>query len=94
MAKKLYELAVKTSTYTDNTGKQKGRYDKVGVVLEGQDGPYILMSRTFNPAGINSDRDTILISMFQPRDEQGRAPASQSQAPAGRYQAPDDDIPF
>lgn len=89
MAKKLYDVAVKTGSYTDASGQTKGRYENIGVMLEGQDGPYLMLKRTFNPAGVPSDRDTIICSLFKPRDDQG----GYTQQP--RQQQPiDDEIPF
>lgn len=72
--KKVFDLAVKTGEYQDGDDT-KGRYKNVGVVLEGDNGMFIMLDRTFNPAGVpdlNDDRrDTILISMFEPREEEG-----------------------
>ena len=100
--KKVKDLAVKTGSYTDSTGAQKGRYLNVGSLMKSDDGSFfILLNTTFNPAGVpNPDnRDNVLISVFDLR-EQGDAPAqrpAQRQAPA-QQSAPatlsDDDIPF
>jgi len=94
MAKK-YDLSVKVSEYTDSSGATKGRYQNVGVVMEGQNGPYILLNRTFNPAGVpgQGDRESIIISMFEPRED--GAKAGGAAAPA-RANVPDDtdSIPF
>lgn len=70
MAKK-YDLAVKVGSYVDRDGKEKNRYQNVGVVLEGQYGPYILLNRWFNPAGVPADpnKDSIIVSLFKPRSE-------------------------
>jgi hypothetical protein len=99
MSKK-YDLSVKTGEYTDAQGNTKGRYQNVGVVMEGQNGPYILLNRTFNPAGVpgQADRESIIISMFEPRDDNARAPAP-AQAPQRQAQGQsnlphDDGIPF
>jgi hypothetical protein len=94
MAKK-YDLSVKTGEYTDRDGQTKGRYLNIGVMMETDKGPYILLNRTFNPAGVpgNADRDNIMVSLFEPRQEgQQQAPAQQRQAPAQRPL--DDDVPF
>ena len=101
MSKK-YDLSVKTGEYTDASGATKGRYQNVGVMMEGQNGPYILLNRTFNPAGVpgQADRESIIISMFEPRDDNARAPApAPAQAPQRQAQSqsslpPDDGIPF
>ena len=78
MAKKLYDLAAKVGSYTNNSGQQKNRYQNIGVVLEGKDGPFLLLNRYFNPAGVPCDpsKDSIIVSMFSPQgqdDMRGRA---------------------
>lgn len=101
MAKK-YDLSVKTGEYTDRDGQTKGRYLNIGVMMETDKGPYILLNRTFNPAGVpgNNDRDNIMVSLFEPRDNQSQAPAQQRQASSGfGGRAPvqsdlADDVPF
>ena len=101
MAKKLYDLTVKTGEYTDSSGATKGRYENIGSVMENDKGQFMMLKRTFNPAGVpNSDgRDSVLVSMFEPRPRDGQS--------GGNYQAPagggtggaggindDQDIPF
>lgn len=101
--KKLYDLAVKTSSYTDrNTGQEKGRYENVGAVMQGDDGnKFLMFKRTFNPAGVPNpeSRDTLIVSMFAPREQQGQ----QNHQPPARPQAESlpsggdpysEDIPF
>jgi hypothetical protein len=95
MAKK-YDLVVKTGEYTDSSGEVKARYQNVGVVMENDKGPYMLLNRTFNPAGVpgNADRDNIIVSMFEPKDDRGSGGGSSSGAPRKSAVAMDDDIPF
>lgn len=102
MAKK-YDLVVKTGEYTDQSGAVKGRFKNVGVVMDGQNGPYILLDRTFNPAGVpgQDGRESIIISMYEPRAEQGGQQISQAQQrhseeKSNGYQKQpiDDSIPF
>lgn len=95
-AKKLYDLAVKTGSYTDREGKEKGRWQNVGSVLQMDDGgKVILLSRWFNPAGVpfKDGSDQIMVSMFEPKDQQ---PSAHNAAKANGYQkqAGDGDIPF
>lgn len=107
-ARKIKDIAVKTGEYQDrNTGDTKGRYQNVGALMKNDDGSvFILLQRTFNPAGINSDRETVLLSCFDLRDDDGAKKNDgggqqqsnsrpgvnrQQQAPAGGM---DDDIPF
>lgn len=108
-AVKLYDLAVKTGSYTDrNTGAEKGRYQNVGSVLQMDDGSkMILLSRSFNPAGVpfKDGSDQIIISMFKPKEADGNSgshepastPAQQRARPASTNAAAagfDDDMPF
>lgn len=91
---KKYDLAVKTGIYTVN-GETKNRYLNVGAVMQGDNGPYIMLNAAFNPAGIarKEGSDSILISCFEPRQDgqQRQAPAKQEAAGGGD---PGDDIPF
>jgi hypothetical protein len=94
---KKYDLVVKVGEYTDGQGQTKGRFKNVGVVMDGQNGPYILLDRTFNPAGVggNDGRESIIVSMYEPKNNVGQqqAPAAKS----GGYKARDldgDDVPF
>lgn len=69
--KKVYDAAVKVGEYEEN-GETKGRYENVGAVLESDNGLFLLLKKTFNPAGVNSDGDRILISFFEPREDAGK----------------------
>jgi hypothetical protein len=96
MAKK-YDLVVKVGEYTDGQGQTKGRFKNVGVMMEGDNGPYLLLDRTFNPAGVggNEGRESIIVSLYEPRQDGAgqQAPASKS----GGYKSRDldgDDVPF
>jgi hypothetical protein len=44
MAKK-YDLAVKVGSYVDRNGQEKNKWQNIGVVLDGQYGPYILLNQ-------------------------------------------------
>ena len=98
MAKK-YDLVVKVGEYTDGQGQTKGRFKNVGVVMDGQNGPYILLDRTFNPAGVggNDGRESIIISMYEPKQEGGQPTQQRAPAPS-QQRSPlpplDDDVPF
>lgn len=83
MAQKLYDLAVKTGEYVKN-GETKSRYENIGAVMQNDNGKFIMLKRTFNPAGVNSDRDNILVSMFEPRQNNQQ----QSQGQQDGYQSP------
>lgn len=105
MSKKLYDLAVKTGSYTDQQGNAKGRWQNVGAVMQNNDGgKFIMLAKWFNPAGVPDERggESILLSMFEPKDANGnptgggggRAPAAAPRAAAPRPPAGDEDVPF
>lgn len=95
--KKIKDLVVSVGKYESN-GKTKNRYVNVGMVLKKDDGgEFILINRTFNPAGVpNPDnKDTVLVSSFDVKegsethkgfDKQGDIPPAN---PVGT-----DEIPF
>jgi len=88
--KKVKDLAVKTGTYQKD-GQTKNRYMNVGIVMRGDDGnEFILLERTFNPAGVpNPDgKSTVLISMFDVKDGQAK------QEPVAQSVDDVDSIPF
>lgn len=99
---KKYDLAVKVGEYQDNQGNTKGRYENIGAVMDKGDGPYILLKRTFNPAGMpNPDnRDSIVVSCYEPKQQQSRQAAGnypnqtmQSQVTPPQQQAPQQQAP-
>ena len=110
MAKKLYDIAVKTGTYTDSQGQQKGRWQNVGAMMQNDDGgQFIMLAKWFNPAGVpdlsgrGGASESVLLSMFDPKQNDGGGQARQQ--PQQRQQQPrqqqrqqqsdmDDDVPF
>jgi hypothetical protein len=96
-SKKVYDLAVVVGHYTDNAGTEKNRYQNIGVVLQKDDGgKFILLDRSFNPAGVPYDEskgNTILVSMFDPKSDvqpksDGQQDASRAVREAPRRQSP------
>lgn len=88
---KLYDLTVKTGEYTNSQGETKGRYENVGSVMQGDNGQFVIMKRTFNPAGVPNpeNKDSVILSCFEPRDNTaGQAPQQQAPAPQQGYQQP------
>lgn len=78
MATKKYDLAVVTGTYESN-GETKHRYMNVGVVMESDKGPFMILEPWFNPAGVpRKDGGGVMVSMFAPRDKDGKKPANNS----------------
>lgn len=101
MAHKTHDLLVKVGEYQTRDGQTKARYETVGALMQGDRGPFLMLKRTFNPAGVPSDRDTILISAFEPRDQNDGANRQQDRGsnarPSGQSSGRpdfDDDIGF
>lgn len=76
-SRKTHDLSVKTGTYRDASGQEKARYKTIGALMQGDRGPYVVLDRTFNPAGVpvEDGRDQIIVSCFEPRsrDDAGGA---------------------
>lgn len=68
--KKKFDLAVKTGEYTNKEGQTKGRYLNVGCIMDGDKGQFILLDKTFNPAGIQSENGSVLIHMFDLKEKE------------------------
>ena len=103
MAHKTHDLAVKVGSYTNQQGEQKNRYQNVGALMQGDNGPFIMLAKWFNPAGVQDGHggESILISVFEPRQEGQQAPQqrpasrpAQRGAPAARQSNDFDDPPF
>ena len=73
--KKTHDLVVKTGTYEVN-GETKNNYLNVGSLMvsehDGNKSSFILMNRTFNPAGVpNPDnKDSLLISIYPVKEKE------------------------
>ena len=88
-------LLVKTGEYTNNQGETKGEYTRLGVMMDGDNGPYLLLDPCVNIAGCLAKqnmmnhksgkqvRDSLLVSVFEDDNQQQRPP----QQPA-KQQAP------
>ena len=65
---KKYDIVATVGTYTKN-GEIKKKYKNVGVVMVKEGDPFILLDKTFNPAGMPGDKDTVLLSLFTPKED-------------------------
>jgi hypothetical protein len=70
MDKKKYTLKVKLRSYENDLGEDKGIWLSVGSVMQNEHGAYILLDKHFNPAGINTGTDSVLVKMFKPFEDQ------------------------
>lgn len=95
MAKKVKDLAVTVGSYTNSQGEEKRRYMNCGAVMEGDDGnQFLMLNRFINFAALprKQGSDSILISMFDLRDNSGSG-TEQSRPPMVSGDL-DDDVPF
>lgn len=93
--KKIYDLAVKVGEYQKD-GETKSKYENIGLVMQKDDGgKFLMIKRTFNPAGVpdfsGKGGENILISMFEPKQQDGQQQTQQRSAPPP---AESEDIPF
>lgn len=74
MARKLYDIVAKIGEYQAADGTAKGRWQNVGAVMEGDNGPFIMLAKWFNPAGVQDSRggESILLSCFAPKQSEGQ----------------------
>lgn len=90
---KVYDLVVTTGQYVDKQGNQKREYETIGTVFQGQKGMYAIMKKTFNPAGVPSDRSSFFVNFYEPRDRNAQVPRAN-----GNVAQPEsdfnDDIPW
>ena len=108
MTTKLYNICASTGNFTDHNGNTKNRYVRVGSVLKGEYGAFIMLDAHFNPAGIprKDGSSSVILSLFPPKDnDSGNSPAQDygnpdyypQDVPEPKQWNPDDtpsDIPF
>ena len=77
---KIKDLVVSTGTYVDNQGQTKHRYKNVGSMMQNENGVFLILDRTFNPAGLpNPDnKEGCFVSCFDIK-ERSKQPQYQSQ---------------
>jgi hypothetical protein len=99
-------LAIKVGEYTDRDGKTKGEYIKIGSIMSGDHGEYVLLDPTVSLAGAlmkqsvynrsknKPARPTLMVNVFD--DSRGEQQGNNQAAPKQQQAAAkiDDDIPF
>ena len=96
--KKVKDLATKIGEYQTKNGEKKNRYVNIGSIMKSDSGEFILLNRTFNPAGVPNDanRDSVLVSIFEPSEREFGAVganAGTTHANAG-FDDMESDVPF
>ena len=79
----LKDLVVITGTYTDADGKSKHSHTNVGSLMQNKDGgKYLLLKKTFNPAGVMSspEHSHISVSFYDHKDAESK-PAAKTPPP-------------
>lgn len=72
MTKLIKNLAVKLREYTDNQGRQKAQWQKIGSVMQtDQGGQFILLDRHINLAGLpfKEGSTSVMVSLFDVEDK-------------------------
>jgi hypothetical protein len=94
MAKK-YDVVATVGEYTDGQGQQKKRYLNVGAVMSNDNGFYLLLDKTFNPAGLaEPGKGSILLSMFEPKPRDNQQQGQQPQQNQQKNNWDDSEPPF
>ena len=67
---KKYDLCVKSGTYTDRNGNEKVNWENVGVMMENDNEPYLLIKPWINFAGFPRDegRSHLIVSVFEHKE--------------------------
>lgn len=65
---KKYDIVATVGTYIKN-GETKNKFKNVGVVMEKDGKPFILLDKTFNPAGMPGDKENVLLSLYAPKED-------------------------
>ena len=86
-------LVVKTGEYTNQQGETKGEYTKIGVILNNQNGDFILMDPSINLAGVlikqnalsvkqgKQPSDSVMVSIFEDQPQQSTPQQGYNQQP-------------
>ena len=97
MARKTHDLVVTVREYQDRDGTTKRETKNIGALMESEKGPFILLDRWFNPAGIPNpeNRSNLMVSCYEPRprDGQQQRGGSQQSGGSGRYDD-EGEVPF
>lgn len=93
----------KIDKYEDKEGKEKGKYQEIGVILSNENGEYALINPEVNLAGVlmkqrvnlpsKGKGDMVMCSIFDNDNQQSQSPAPHPNNTGG-VPVPDGDIPF
>jgi hypothetical protein len=86
MSKLMYEVKVRSGSYTDKDGNEKGRYERIGSVIETKNGPMLKLDAV--PVMEGGWSGWAYLNTPKPRDDV--APKQQRD----EFNQEDDRIPF
>jgi len=94
-------IVVKTGSYTNAQGEQKGEYVKVGVILQNDNGEFMLLDPSINMAGLllkqqingiaKNGSDSVIASIFTDEPKQNAPQQAANMSQANQH---DENIPF
>ena len=100
MAQKVKDLAVKTRDYTDKEGNRKANWQKIGVVMENDDGKqFMLIDRWVNLGAIpdfssQPNPTAVMVTMFDINKQSNYQPPRQKGDPSHKGNDNLDEFPF
>ena len=92
-ARPTHDLAVKTGEYTDRQGQTKGRWLRIGTVIQHDDGGTSIKLDAV-PVGLPDWDGWVNVFKRQERQEPAQGGGQGAPAPAGAQEDFEDDIPF
>lgn len=83
-------MVLKTGTYTDGQGNEKGRYQRVGVLMQGNDGGFFaLIDPGINFAAYKEQgHDSVMVSVYPDQQQPGQQPQAHQGGSYGHPNAP------
>lgn len=93
---KKYDVVAKSGEYIGKDGTTKSRWLNVGSIMENDNGMYMIMNRTFNPAGLPNpeNKESCFLSLFPAKESQNRAPQAEPQGGGLTADDLNDEVPF
>ena len=83
---KKYDVVAVTGEYTNGQGEKKKRYQNVGAIIDKGNGPFLVLEKWFNPAGLENN----ILSLFEPKADSN----DYQQAREAVQDTDEDSIPF
>jgi hypothetical protein len=87
----LKDLVAVVGTYKDRDGNDKKQYRNIGKLLRNENGDFLVMDRTFSPAGMPGSDSQVFLSLFDPKPRDGQRNNQSPQPQGGDI---DDEVPF